>query len=115
MIVASLWATVAIAGVNEDFLEAAARGDLPSVKSFFAKGADVNAKAYRGGTELIFASENGHKDVVQLLLAKGANVNAKTNNGGTALLAASQTGLSETGERTISNRLKSQRKSSLKV
>ena len=44
MLVLALWASTVLAGANEDFLKAAERGDLNAVKSFIAKGADVNAK-----------------------------------------------------------------------
>jgi ankyrin repeat protein len=78
IVVFTLGATVVIAGVNEDFREAANRGDLPAVKDFIAKGADVNSKANTGETALMRASYTGRKEVVQLLLAKGADVNAAT-------------------------------------
>ncbi len=42
--VVSLWVTFAIAGMNEDLVEAAKIGDLPEVKRLLAKGADGNAK-----------------------------------------------------------------------
>jgi hypothetical protein len=90
MVVCALWATVAIAGVNEDFIEAAKRGDLPAVKAFIAKGAGVNAKRVDGATALIMASRNGKPQVVQELLEKGADIDAKASDGTTALIAASQ-------------------------
>ena len=71
-------AAVAIAEVNEDFFEAAKRGDLPAVERFIANGADVNVKTTDGITALMIASLNGHKEVVQSLLIKGADVNAET-------------------------------------
>ncbi len=93
IVVCALWATVAIAGVNEDFFEAAKRGDLPAVKRFIANGINVNAKANDGTTALMYAlmyaSREGHKQIVQLLLDKGADVNAKGNEGQTALMYAS--------------------------
>jgi len=39
MAVIALWATVAIAGVNEDLIKAAESGDLTNVKSLIASGA----------------------------------------------------------------------------
>ena len=39
-----LWATVVIAGVNEDLINASDRIDLREVKPLLAKGAKVNAK-----------------------------------------------------------------------
>lgn len=89
MAVLALWATVAIAGVNEDLIMAIEfGGDLPKVKRALANGADVNFKL-RGITPLMRASTWAHKDIVQLLLAKGADVNAKSNSGSTALIYAS--------------------------
>lgn len=44
MVVFALWAHVAVAGVNEDFLKGAAGGDLPAVKSVLAKGSALHAK-----------------------------------------------------------------------
>jgi ankyrin repeat protein len=95
MLVFALWATTAIAGVNEDFINAAKSGDLSAVKSFIAGGADVNAKVNNGLTALMLASQQGNKEVVELLLAKGADVNAKNNEGWTALVAASSKGHKE--------------------
>jgi uncharacterized protein len=89
MVVFALWATVAIAGVNEDLIKAAADGDLPAVKGFIAKGADVNAKDSNGATALIEAAyHDGDELLVQALLDKGADINAKMNNGSTALMCA---------------------------
>ncbi len=95
MVVFALRATVAMAGANEDLIEAAKRGDLVAVKGFIVNGADTNAKDKNGGTALIFASGNGHIEIVQALLDKGADVNAKTNQGLTALRLASQEGHKE--------------------
>ena len=89
MVVFACWANVTIAGVNDDLLEAATRGDLPAVKGLIAKGADVNTKARNGTTVLMVASAGGFVEVVQLLLAKGADVNTRRYDGGTALIAAS--------------------------
>jgi ankyrin repeat protein len=74
----ALWANVAIAAENGDFLGAAERGDLSSVTSSLAKGADINARNNNGQTALMLACSGGHKDVVQFLIAKGADVNLTT-------------------------------------
>jgi ankyrin repeat protein len=74
----ALWATVAVAGANEDLIEAATKGDLPTVKRLIAWGADVNARNIRRETALMFASRNGSKKIVQLLIAKEADVNARS-------------------------------------
>ena len=101
MLVFALWATVAIAGVNEDFLEAAEHGDLPAVKNFIDNGADVNTKRDDGITALIFASQNGYKEIVELLLAKGADVNVKDIYGVTALMGASYSGVDLHGHKDV--------------
>ena len=89
-----LWATIAIAGVNEDLYRASRRGDMPEVQRLITKGANVNAKT-KYGTALMIASKLGHREVVQVLLANGADVNAKDKGGGTALMTASARGHQE--------------------
>jgi hypothetical protein len=92
IVAATLWATFAIAGVNEDLIGAASRGDLPEVKRLISNGADVNVKNDKGVTMLMVASWRGQQKVVQVLLEKGADVNAKANNGVSALIIASEKG-----------------------
>lgn len=101
---------LAMAGVNDDFIEAAKRSDLAAVKSLLARGANINARenvgltasigasgqlnsdkanGNVGYTALIIASENGDKEIVQFLLAKGAAVNTVEGIfGDTALIKA---------------------------
>ncbi len=92
MIVFALWATVSIAGVNEDFIKAAQKGDLPAVKSFIVNGANVDKKDEYGQTALMAASQAGQIEIVQALIANGANVDKKDDYGQTALMAASASG-----------------------
>src|SRR5208283_1772910 len=54
------------------------------LQALLDKGADVNAKDSSGGTALMDACTNGHKEIVELLLARGANVNTKDIGGETA-------------------------------
>ena len=52
----------------------------------------IPGRVCNGGTALMAASFNGHREVVQALLAKGAQVNAQDSNGVTALILASLQG-----------------------
>ena len=63
--------------LNEDFLVAARKGDVPKLKELLDKGADVNAKTQYGATALAYACDKGHIEVVKLLLERGANVNVR--------------------------------------
>jgi hypothetical protein len=63
----TLWSTFATAGVNEDLIQASMRGDLPAVKRFISKGADVNSRTPKGITALSIATKEGHKDVAEVL------------------------------------------------
>jgi ankyrin repeat protein len=103
VIVSAFWATLAIARVNEDLIEAANRSDLPAIEGCIAKGADVNAKTNQGVTVLVGVCMRGHKDVVDVLLAKGADVNFKDNDGVTALMCASGKGHEEVVQWLLAN------------
>ena len=94
-VIITLWATFATAGVNEDFIKAAKRGDLSEVKRLLTMGSDVNATDKDGTTALMLAAEASEENcraIVEVLLAHGANVNAKDKNGQTALSLASKAG-----------------------
>ena len=84
----ALSATLALAGVNEDLIKAAQRGDLAEVKRLISEGADVNAKNEKGSPALMYACEKGHTAVVKELLAKGADVNFVHKNGFTPIFLA---------------------------
>lgn len=45
------------------------------VKLLIARGADVNALAYRGSTALSYAASNGNVGLAEFLISKGANLN----------------------------------------
>jgi ankyrin repeat protein len=61
---------------KEAFLAAARKGDVEAVKSFLAKGMDVNTKTEYGATALSYAADKGHAAVVKVLLDHGADPNA---------------------------------------
>jgi ankyrin repeat protein len=64
-----------------DLLRAAAAGDVPKLREALVAvnavdGVDVNVKNKYGGTALIWAAMQGHKECVALLLAvDGVDVN----------------------------------------
>src|SRR5687767_6053359 len=72
--------------LNDQFFEAARKGDVAAVTALLDKGAEVNAKFRYGTTALFKAAERGNLDVVKLLLARGADVTVKdTFYGATAM------------------------------
>jgi hypothetical protein len=72
--------------LNDQFWEAARKGDVQAVTALLDKGADVNAKFRYGATALFKAAERGNTEVVKLLLARGADVSVKdTFYGATAM------------------------------
>ena len=61
-------------------LEAVRNGDLSTVRSLLARGADPNAReSLSGYTALHFAAVGGHLDVVRLLVESGARVDDRQN------------------------------------
>jgi len=72
---------------------AARTGNVDTVKSLLAHGAEVNAKeSARGQTALMWAVAEKHPEVVRLLVAHGADVHAHSTSGFTPLLFAAQQG-----------------------
>ena len=65
--------------------EAVLTGDIDLVRTLIARGADVNARDWRGDTPLHRAAEGGHKEVVEHLIGKGAVVDATNVHAQTAL------------------------------
>ena len=67
------------------FREAARRGDVAEVTRLLAKGANVDARDFRGQTSLLIAVGFRHIEVARILLKNGANVHAKDHEGTSAL------------------------------
>ncbi len=57
---------------TSSLIEAASKGDTEKVHALLAKGADVNAKDNKGGTALMAAKREGHKEIVRMLKKAGA-------------------------------------------
>lgn len=69
------------ADINDEFLEAASKGDTIKVKNLIEQGADVNNKDKDGMTALMRAARGGHLETTKLLIEKGADVNAIEKSG----------------------------------
>ena len=74
--------------LDQRLLEAAAEGQLKSVKLLVRQGANLNARNEEGATPLILAAANGHTRTVSALCELGAKVDATTKHDVSALLAA---------------------------
>ena len=69
-----------VAEVDEDLVDAAARGDLDRVKVLLKEKPDMalsKEKDHYGGTPLHWAAAEGHMEVAELLLAHKADANAE--------------------------------------
>merc|ERR1712072_967532 len=69
--------------------------DVPMVQGENTSTSKVNHHANNGGTALMWAGHNGHKDVCVSLVKKQAQVDKADNNSVTALIWASQNGYDE--------------------
>lgn len=63
--------------IHERYLDAAAAGDLESVKTTLAEGADKNAVDREDATAVLLAARGGHLDVVRALIAEGVDIDAQ--------------------------------------
>ena len=89
----TLWAAAAM---DAPVAEAAARGDLESVRTLLRDGADVNAAQGDGMTALHWAALRGDAEMVSVLVYAGANVASTTRLGAyTPLHLASRDGRAE--------------------
>ncbi len=89
----TLWAATAM---DAPVAEAAARGDLESVRTLLRDGADVNAAQGDGMTALHWAALRGDAEMVSVLVYAGANVASTTRLGAyTPLHLASRDGRAE--------------------
>jgi hypothetical protein len=76
LIVILIFTALAVSA-NEEFFEAARKGDVASLKAHLDKGVPVDAKWRYDQTALLMAARGGHMEAVKLLLERGANANAK--------------------------------------
>ncbi|KAJ6057677.1 hypothetical protein N7460_000951 [Penicillium canescens] len=68
------------------------KGDLQTVTTLLAKGADANATNNEGQTPLMVAASYGHENIVRILIEYGADMDTQAMNGETALGTAAARG-----------------------
>ncbi len=72
--------------------DAVSAGNLDRVQKLVVQGADVNARAAREETPLMYAALAGQGDIVNYLLQRGADIKARNASGMTTLHAAAYAG-----------------------
>jgi len=78
--------------IDLQLIEAATRGDLPTVSELLRRGAEVNAQDSRGRTALTAAAMGGHVEVARALIEAGADPNIQDDLRNNALLVTGETG-----------------------
>jgi uncharacterized protein len=76
-------------------VEAAARGDLESVRQVLGRGVDVDSRDAQGRTAVTAAVYAGNLEMVQALIEAGADVDIQDDMRTNALLATGETGNAE--------------------
>lgn len=89
--VVSLVATLA-QSAHASLSSAAKKGDLATVETLIAEGADLDEADFRGNTPIYLAASKGHADVVEALAQAGADVDVDNSFGSTPLHVASRYG-----------------------
>ena len=68
-----------MSNLDDALLDAAEKGDASLVIALIMRGANKNAKGFRGRAALHLAASNGHVDVVTKLCELGCDKNARDN------------------------------------
>jgi uncharacterized caspase-like protein len=85
-------------------IRAVSRGDITTVRTMLARGADVQVRDANGRTALMYAAENGDPTTVQALLMNGADVDARDWQDWTALMYAAESGSATTVQALLANK-----------
>lgn len=81
---------------TEDFLSAAASGDVKKIIAMLEGGKSIMTADSEGATAMHFAARNGQMEAVQLLLKEGGEINATDSDGKTPLYWAVNDGAADT-------------------
>ena len=79
--------------LNDGLIQAAERGDTPTVLQLLAKGADINARDARGRTPVMAATHGNRPDTVRTLIRAGADIDIQDNRKDNPFLYAGAEGL----------------------
>lgn len=71
-----------------ELMQAAADGDVESLRRVLRKGASPNSRSSNGWTPLMWAADGGHSDAVKILVDNGADIELSDKKGTTALMLA---------------------------
>ena len=77
---------------GDALMRAAADGDLATVRTLLAAGAELETRNGAGRTALMLAAQGGHTAVVQALSAAGADIDGRDARNWSALMIAAQEG-----------------------
>src|SRR4051812_3401361 len=80
---------------ERSLVEAAARGDVPTLRRLLDSGSAVNARDARGRNAVLAATQGGHTEAARLLISRGADVNAQDDIRDSAFLLAGAEGHAE--------------------
>jgi ankyrin repeat protein len=89
--------------LDSALIQAVKDENIPLLKEFLVKGADVNTKGMFESTPLIIASKLGNVECVQILLANGAYINAQCFRKCSSLMWAADGGHTEVVNILIKN------------
>jgi len=74
---------------SDQLQDAAMTGNIPALKSYLAKGWDINMRGMHGMTPLMEAARGGHIRTCQFMIEQGSDVNAHINSGSVLTFAIS--------------------------
>ncbi|WP_199710861.1 ankyrin repeat domain-containing protein [Noviherbaspirillum cavernae] len=78
--------------MDQELIQAAEQGDLPTVQGLLRAGRDIEARDRSGRTALLAATQHNHEAVAEALIKAGADVNAQDRQRDSAYLLAGARG-----------------------
>lgn len=78
--------------VDQNYLTAAALGDLPAIRAALEAGADRNVLDREDASAILLAARGGHHDAVRVLIAAGVDIDAQDQTCANPFLLGCTTG-----------------------